>query len=167
MKTTQIKWFILFLLALPLYGHCTDNSHKVSHQVQASIDKLKQWDKQLISHYLQFRISENQHLIDFVNESHVNDVKTEHDEGYNQYLSSLLKDQATLAELSKNLLKYSQAQNLDIDSVLVHRPLLRSSVKRDINKVLDGASGKRILNKMLYFSLQDKYAVQSFEGYEL
>ncbi len=160
MHSIQLKWLFLCLLVLPLYGHATDNPHKVSYQAQTSLNNLKQWDNHVIKQYLQFRITENQHLINFVNESKLNAVKTEFDTSYNLYLSSLLKDQATLAYLSKHLLNFSQTQKLDFDSMLEHRPLLRSSVKRDINKVLDSASGNRLLNRMLYFSLQDKYAAR-------
>ncbi len=157
MKPMQISCLLL-LITLSLYGYASDNPLKVSQQAQVSLDGLKQWDNPVISRTLQVRITENQALINFVNTSNLNAITTEHDADYNEYFLSLLKDQATLAQLSKSLLGYSQSQALDFDGMLHQRPLFRSHLKRALNEILDRQSGKRLLNKMLYFSLQDKYA---------
>ncbi len=157
MKSMQIT-FLILLIALSLFGYASDNPLKVSQQAQVSLDGLKQWDNQVIRKTLQVRITENQALINFVSTSNLNDITTEHDADYNEYFLSLLKDQATLARLSKSLLSYSQSQDLDFDGMLHQRPLFRRHLKRELNEILDRQSGNRLLNKMLYFSLQDKYA---------
>jgi len=100
MKKSPYNILFLLLLLLPAITIAADNPKKVSQLAQATLNTLNQWDNRLLKTYLQHRISENQHLITFINESRVAAVKTEHDASYNQYVASLLKDQQSLARLS-------------------------------------------------------------------
>jgi len=158
MKGLQHSALFLLLVVFPLANYAADNPRKVSQQAQATLNTLKQWDNQLLKAYLQHRISENQHLITFVNESRVAAVKTEHDASYNQYVASLLKDQQSLARLSKALQVHGQLEKLDFDSMLENWPLFHYTLKNNLNKTLTYEQGNRLLNRVLYFSLQDKYA---------
>ncbi|MEY8204543.1 MAG: hypothetical protein RPR40_05635 [Bermanella sp.] len=146
------------LLALSVVSYAADNPLKVSHQAQATLHNLNQWENRLLRTYLQHRISENQHLIGFINESRVEAVKTEHDASYNQYVASLLNDQQSLARLSKALLAHGRAENLDFDSMLGNWPVFHHHLKHNLNKTLTAEQGDRLLKRVLYFSLQDKYA---------
>jgi|GEM_PF-2624634 len=158
MKSLQHSALILLLVVSPLVSYAADHPLKVSRQAQATLSSLNQWDNQLLKTYLQHRISENQHLISFINESRVAAVKTEHDASYNQYVASLLKDQQSLARLSQALQVHGQSEKLDFDSMLENWPLFHYTLKNNLNKTLTYEQGNRLLNRVLYFSLQDKYA---------
>jgi len=158
MKKSPYNILFLLLLLLPAITIAADNPKKVSQLAQATLNTLNQWDNRLLKTYLQHRISENQHLITFINESRVAAVKTEHDASYNQYVASLLKDQQSLAQLSKALQAYGQSEKLDFDSMLGNWPLFHYNLKNNLNKTLTYEQGNRLLNRVLYFSLQDKYA---------
>jgi len=158
MKGFQHSALLLLLVVFSLANHAADNPRKVSRQAQVTLYNLNQWDNQILKTYLQHRISENQHLINFINESPVAAVKTEHDASYNQYVASLLKDQQSLAQLSKALQAYGQSEKLDFDSMLGNWPLFHHTLKNNLNKTLTYEQGSRLLNRVLYFSLQDKYA---------
>ncbi len=158
MKKLPCNILFLLLLLLPAITIAADNPKKVSQLAQATLNTLNQWDNRLLKTYLQHRISENQHLITFINESRVAAVKTEHDASYNQYVASLLKDQQSLAQLSKALQAYGQSEKLDFDSMLGNWPLFHYNLKNNLNKTLTYEQGNRLLNRVLYFSLQDKYA---------
>ncbi len=158
MKILQLTILFLCLALLPAANCAADSSRSVSRQAQETLYKLKQWDNQVLKAYLQHRISENQHLIAFINESGLDAITTENDTSYDEYVASLLSDQSTLARLSKDLLSYSKSQELDFDAMLDSWPLFHISLKEHINSELNNEQGKRLLNRVLYFSLQDKYA---------
>ena len=158
MKYSRYNILFLFLFLLPSIGVASDNPQKVSQQAQATLNTLNLWDNKFLKAYLQHRISENQHLIRFINESRIGTVKTEHDASYNQYVASLLHDQQALARLSIALQAYGQSENLDFDSMLGNWPLFHYSLKNNLNQELTFEQGNRLLNRVLYFSLQDKYA---------
>ncbi len=158
MKTLQFSILFLCLGLLPSPNYAADNSYFVSRQAQLTLTQLEHWDNQVLKAYLQYRISENQHLIDFINKSGLDTVKSENDASYDVYVASLLKDQQTLSRLSKGLQHFSKSQKLDFDAMLNSWPLFHMSLKQDLNRELNNEQGKRLLNRVLYFSLQDKYA---------
>lgn len=123
------------------------------------MSEMHSWDNKKLKAFLQHRMSENQHLLGFLTEYHSQLEKTELDTAYNYFVKALIEDQKGLAFVGQNLNAIDSAEELQLDEFLQAKPGLNSEVNQVLANRVRMESSKAVVNRVLYYSLMDKYAI--------
>ena len=155
---------VIALMVLMVWHVAANGSEIQSRQVSSlandALAELQTWQNQKLKALLQYRMSENQYLLSFINEFHESLAKTELDSTYEYFVQSLIEDQKGLAFVSTHLNLVDSAESLDLDGFLNQKPNLEQEVNQALANNLRIESGKAVVNRVLYYSLMNKYMIQ-------
>ncbi len=155
----------LFLMALLFLGvshlsvATTAEADATRQQASKVLNDLKSWGNVRIKQALQHRITENQFMLTFITEYHDQLPETEIDSSYKYAVESLLKDQAALIYISKNLSKIDMSEELKLDEYFSEHVSFAKDIEQTLANNLRKMSGKALVNRVLYYSLINKYPV--------
>jgi hypothetical protein len=120
--------------------------------------EMASWNSPELRPALEYRLTDNQHLLRFLHEYRDELVSTELDQNYQYFVNALIEDQKGLAFVGSHLGALDMAENLELDGFLEHKPNLKSEVTQALGNNLRLDSSKRVVNRVLYYSLMEKYA---------
>ncbi len=155
----------LFLIVVLLLGvthlsiATTAEADATRQQATRVLNDLKSWENIRIKQALQHRMSENQFMLTFILEHHDQLPETEIDSSYKYAVESLLKDQAALIYISKNLSKVAMSEELKLDEYFSEHVSFAKDIEQTLANNLRKMSGKALVNRVLYYSLINKYPV--------
>ena len=133
-------------------------SMQASQLADRVMSEMHSWDNQKLKAYLRHRMSENQHLLGFLSEFHGQLEQTELDNAYNYFVKSLIEDQKGLAFVGQSLNAVDSAEEVKMDVFLSEKPVLKNEVHQVLANNLRIESSKAVVNRVLYYSLMDKYS---------
>lgn len=157
----KLKVFLIttFMFANSLAMGVEQKSRQAIELADRVMSEMHSWENKNLKFYLQHRMAENQHLLGVLKEFHVDLEQTELDSAYNYFVNSLIEDQKGLAFVSHNLNSVDSAEALNLDVFLSEKPNLKNEVDQALANKLRIDSGKRVVDRVLYYSLMEKYSV--------
>ncbi len=159
MKTlTLITTVLLMTLSAVSFG-IERASQKSTLQAQQVLLELQSWESKNLKSLLAYRMTENKYMLDFLNEYHAQLGETELDNAYEYFAKSLIEDKNSLAFIFEQLANVSTSEELNLDQFLASKARLKSEVEFLLGNNIQLASGKGLVNRVLYYGLMDKYKV--------
>lgn len=155
MKNTAMM--LLFLLSS--YTWSFDQASKdVSYKADSLLLNMKSWENNHLKSKLSERISENQHLLDFINTYHAQLMETDHDRAYEYFSKTLIEDQSSLVFIGENFSDIGTSESLDLDGVLASSAMLNTEFENMMKYSLRLSGSKYLVNRILYYGLMEKYS---------
>ncbi len=155
-----MKSFLITILIVSL-SHLavadTEEANLSRAQAAQVLREIQSWDNVRIKTVLQARIKDNQYMLKFISEHHDELAKTEIDASYKSTVKSLLRDQAALIYISKNLSGVDKAEQLELDKYFEEHFTFSKEIEEGLSRNLMKMSGKALVDRVLYYSLINKY----------
>ena len=119
---------------------------------------MKSWENNHLKSKLSERISENQHLLDFINTYHAQLMETDHDRAYEYFSKTLIEDQSSLIFIGEKFSGIGTSESLDLDGVLASSAMLNTEFENMMKYSLRLSGSKYLVNRILYYGLMEKYS---------
>jgi len=159
MKTLTLITTVLLMSFSAVSFGIERASQQSTQQAQQVLLELQTWKNKDLKSLLAYRMTENKYMLDFINEYHAQLGETELDKAYEYFAKSLIEDQNSLAFIFEQLANVSTSEELNLDQFLASKARLKSEVEFLLGNNIQLASGKGLVNRVLYYGLMDKYKV--------
>lgn len=150
---------LMVMLVMSAYGWSFDQASKdVSYQADSLLLSMQSWESDALKSKLSQRISDNQHLLDFINTYHVQLMETDHDRAYEYFSKTLIEDQSSLIFIGESFSNIGTSESLDLDGILAESTMLNSELENMFKYSLRLSGSKYLVNRILYYGLMEKYS---------